>query len=129
MTLYRPVGLAELRLISDLNWRAFPPRLPIQPIFYPVLNEEYATHIAQQWNTKDPVSGFCGFVLKFEIDDNFAARYPVQIVGARVHQELWVLAEDLDEFNAHICAPIEVVAHFYGPNFEGDKPDLFTQGN
>ena len=121
MTLYRPVGLAELHLIADLNWRAFPPRLPIQPIFYPVLNEEYATYIASQWNPNDPVSGYCGFVLRFEIDDAFAARYPVQVVGGRVHQELWVPAEELDEFNAHITGPMEVVAQFYGEKFEGKK--------
>ena len=83
MTLYRPVGLAELRLVAELEWRAFPPRLPIQPIFYPVLNPDYAAQLAREWNTKDPVSGFCGFVLRFEIDDDFAARYPVQTVGAR----------------------------------------------
>ncbi len=124
MTLYRPVGLAELKLIADLDWRAFPPRLEIQPIFYPVLNEEYATYIASQWNPRDPVSGFCGFVLRFEIDDEFAARYPVQVVGGRVHQELWVPAEELEEFNAHILAPMSVVAQFYGEQFAGEKPAL-----
>lgn len=129
MTLYRPVGLTELRLIAALEWRAFPPRLPIQPIFYPVLNQDYATQLARDWNTRDPISGFCGFVLRFEIDDAFAARYPVQTVGARVHQELWVPADELDELNAHILAPIKVVAQFYGAGFEGDKPDLFTQQN
>lgn len=127
MTLYRPVGLTELQLIATLNWRAFPPRLPIQPIFYPVVNQDYATQLASDWNTKDPVSGFCGFVLRFEIDDAFAARYPVQTVGARVHQELWVPAAELDEFNARIVGPIEVVAHFYGPQFEGEKPELAMQ--
>ncbi len=129
MTLYRPVGLAELQLIAALDWRAFPPRLPIQSIFYPVLNQDYATQLARDWNTKDPVSGFCGFVLRFAIDDEFAARYPVQTVGARVHQELWVPAEELSEFNAHIAAPMEVVAQFYGPKFEGEKPELSVQPN
>ncbi len=129
MKLYRPVGLAELRLIADLNFRAFPLRLPIQPIFYPVLNPEYATHIAQQWNVADPVSGYCGFVLRFEIDDQFAARYPVQVVGGRVHQELWVPAEELDEFNSRIMAPIQVITQFYGEKFEGDRPDFFTQSD
>ena len=127
MTLYRPVGLTELRLLADLNWRAFPPRLPIQPIFYPVLNQEYATHIAQQWNTRDPVSGFCGFVTRFDLDDGFAARYPIQVVGGREHRELWVPAEEMDEFNAHIAAPIEVIAQFYGDNFAGAAPDFFTR--
>ena len=124
MTLYRPVGRAELELIAVLNWRAFPPRLPIQPIFYPVTTEDYARHIAEQWNTADPVSGFCGFVLRFEIDDDFAARYPIQTVGGRRHQELWVPAEQLDEFNRHISAPMQVVAQFYGERFAGARPEL-----
>ena len=41
ITLYRPVGQRELNLIAASGYRAFPPRLPEQPIFYPVLNEEY----------------------------------------------------------------------------------------
>ena len=74
MTLYRPVGLSELELIAALDFRAFPPRLPIQPIFYPVLNFDYAAHIAREWNTGDPVSGYAGFVTKWDIDDDYAAR-------------------------------------------------------
>jgi hypothetical protein len=38
-SLYRPVGQAELELIEASGWRAFPPRLAHQPIFYPVANE------------------------------------------------------------------------------------------
>lgn len=38
-TLYRPIGPEELALIRDAGFRAFPPRLPEQPIFYPVLTE------------------------------------------------------------------------------------------
>ena len=55
--LYRPVGRKELELIRESGYREFPPRLPHQPIFYPALNEEYATRIARDWNTKDAVSG------------------------------------------------------------------------
>lgn len=51
-TLYRPVGQAEMDLIRASRFREFPPRLPEQPIFYPVLTEEYATQIARDWNTK-----------------------------------------------------------------------------
>ena len=39
ITLFRPVGPKELELIRAANFRAFPPRLPDQPIFYPVLTE------------------------------------------------------------------------------------------
>jgi hypothetical protein len=119
MTLYRPVGVAELRLIEELQMRAFPPRLEIQPIFYPVLNFDYAAQIARDWNTKDPVSGFAGFVTRFEIDDAYTARFPVQTVGRRGrHDELWVPAEELDEFNSHIVGLIEVVASFGGEEFK-----------
>lgn len=120
MILYRPVGLAELKLIAQFDYRTFPPRLPIQPIFYPVLNFEYAKQIAQDWNTKDPVSGFAGFVTRFEVEDDYLARYPVQTVGgARVHQELWVPSEELELFNQHIVGRIQIEASYYGEKFAG----------
>ena|GEM_PF-5137857 len=43
----RPVGRKELALVRASGFRAFPPRLPGQPFFYPVLNQEYATQIAR----------------------------------------------------------------------------------
>lgn len=121
MTLWRPVGVRELELIAEAGWRAFPPRLPFQPIFYPVLNHEYAVQIAREWNTKDPASGYAGFVVRFEVDADYAAQFPVQVVGTEVvHRELWVPAEQLAGFNAHILGQIEVVEAFYGPGFEGE---------
>ena len=36
----------ELRLVYEAGLKAFPPRLPEQPIFYPVLNFGYAEQIA-----------------------------------------------------------------------------------
>jgi hypothetical protein len=109
ITLFRPVGSKELELIEASGWTRFPPRLPEQPIFYPVLNEEYATQIARDWNVKQ--SG-AGFVTRFAVDTEFARRYPVRTVGSSVHQELWVPAEELDEFNRHLVGPIEVIAEF-----------------
>jgi len=109
LTLFRPVGPKELALIRRSGWREFPPRLPGQPIFYPVLNVEYAIQIARDWNVKD--SG-AGFVTRFQVDAAFARRYPVHTVGSSVHRELWVPAEDLAEFNRHIVGPIEVIAEF-----------------
>jgi hypothetical protein len=110
VTLFRPVGPRERELIAESGWRRFPPRLPEQPIFYPVLNEEYAAQIARDWNVRD--SG-AGYVTRFEVDAEFVRRYPVQTVGGRMHTELWVPAEDLDEFNRHISGSIEVVAEFH----------------
>lgn len=109
VTLYRPVGPRELALIEASGWREFPPRLPEQPIFYPVLNEEYATQIARDWNVRQSGSGF---VTRFGVDADFIHRYPVQTVGAAVHQELWVPAEELADFNQHIVGLIEVIAEF-----------------
>jgi hypothetical protein len=51
--LFRPVGQKELDLISESGFTRFPPRLPEQPIFYPVLNIEYAEQIARDWNTRN----------------------------------------------------------------------------
>lgn len=116
MILYRPVGLAELNLIVEADYRAFPPRLPEQPIFYPVLDFDYAAQIARDWNTQS--SPFAGFVTKFEVEDSYASQFPVQVVGGREHQELWVPAAELAEFNRHIQGPIEVVASYYGEQFE-----------
>lgn len=109
VTLYRPVGPNELELIDASGGRAFPPRLPEQPIFYPVLNEDYAIQIARDWNM--PESG-AGYVTRFEVDADFVKRYAPQVVGAAMHRELWVPAEELDEFNLHIAGLIEVTQRF-----------------
>jgi hypothetical protein len=78
-TLYRPVGLHELALIWDSRMREFPPRLPQQPIFYPVANLEYATQIARDWNTKD--NSFAGYVTKFAVADSFLANFEATYCG------------------------------------------------
>lgn len=118
MILYRPVGLNELKLIAQANFRAFPPRLPEQPIFYPVLNFAYAEQIAHGWNTKR--APWAGFVTKFAVDDGYMQKFAIQVVGNQTHQELWVPAEELDEFNRHIVGAITVEAAYYGEQFVGE---------
>lgn len=112
MILFRPVGARELALIAQAGYRAFPPRLPEQPIFYPVLNERYASEIAGKWNVHDAASGHKGYVTRFEVDDAYASQFAVQTVGAAYHQELWVPADELDAFNHHIIGQIEVISSF-----------------
>lgn len=107
--LWRPVGPAELELIRGSAMRAFPPRLPEQPIFYPVLSEDYAVRIARDWNV--PASG-AGFVTRFRVRRAFLDRYEVQLAGGQAHREYWIPAEDLDAFNAALVGPIEVTASF-----------------
>ena len=109
MVLYRPVGQAEYDLIAATGFTTYPPRLPEQPIFYPVLNQCYAREICDKWNRRRADAQYAGYVTAFGIDDDYAARFPVQTVGADYHQELWVSAEELEEFNRHIIGKIRVI--------------------
>lgn len=113
VTLYRPVGAGELALIRASDWKSFPPRLPEQPIFYPVLTEEYATQIARDWNTQDERSGFAGYVLRFQVRAEFLSEYDVHTAGSSQHREYWIPAVELAEFNANIVGTIEVVSEFH----------------
>jgi len=109
VTLWRPTGPEELALVEESGWRSWPPRLPDQPIFYPVLNEEYATKIARDWNVK--ASGV-GYVSRFEVEKSFMDRYEVQQAGGHTILEYWIPAEDLKDLNRHIVGTIEVVAEY-----------------
>ncbi|MEP6672233.1 MAG: hypothetical protein ABJF10_23925 [Chthoniobacter sp.] len=121
MILWRPVGFKELALLFDAQMREFPPRLPEQPIFYPVTNRAYAEQIARDWNTKE--DDRAGYVTEFEIPDAYAAQFERHVVGGHEHEELWVPAERLSEFNARIRAPIRVVAAYFGDGFGGFVPE------
>jgi hypothetical protein len=111
--LYRPVGQKELDLIQASGFTAFPPRLPEQPIFYPVLNEEYAIQIARDWNTKHNPERV-GYVTRFYVNSEYLEKYDIQRVGSSIHQEYWIPAEDLVEFNRNIVGKIEVIAEYRG---------------
>lgn len=107
--LWRPVGPEELALIEQSGMRSFPPRLPEQPIFYPVVTEDYAIKIARDWNV--PASG-AGFVTRFAVRSDYLSSYQVQDAGGQAHREYWIPAEELDEFNAAIVGEIVVVHAF-----------------
>lgn len=109
VTLWRPVGPQELELIEASGMRAFPPRLPEQPIFYPVLTEDYAVKIARDWNVA--ASG-AGFFTRFDVLKSFLDSYEVQDAGGRAHREYWIPAEELEAFNAAIVGKIEVAREF-----------------
>ncbi|MEP7384300.1 MAG: hypothetical protein ABI910_21665 [Gemmatimonadota bacterium] len=112
--LFRAVGRAELALIEASDFRTFPPRMPEQPIFYPVLQESYAAQIARDWNPKDEASGYAGYVTRFHVRSDFLTAYEVRIVGSAQHLQYWIPAADLAAFNAAIVGCIEVVADFLG---------------
>lgn len=109
VVLWRPTGPEELALVEQSGWQAWPPRLPDQPIFYPVLNRDYATRIARDWNV--PRSG-AGFVTRFAVRRSFLDRYDVKQVGGQSILEYWIPAEDLEALNASIVGRIEVVEEF-----------------
>lgn len=121
ITLYRPVGQIELDLIKASGNREFPPRLSWQPIFYPVLDYEYACTIARDWNTNDDANGNVGYVTRFDIPVDYFQRFEVQNVGGINHNEIWVPAEELAEFNRAIIDGIHVVTAFFGENFKGEQ--------
>lgn len=107
--MYRPVGPEELELLRQADFRRWPPRLPEQPIFYPVTNEQYAAEIAGNWNVRD--SGY-GAVTRFQVRTSFMNRYQIQRVGGAQHTEWWVPAEELEELNDNIVGQIEVIREF-----------------
>lgn len=109
VTLYRPTGPQELELVRQSGFTRWPPRLPEQPIFYPVTNEAYAKQIATEWNVKD--SGV-GYVTRFAVRKSFMDRYDIQKVGGEIHTEWWIHAEDLEELNDNIVGTIEVVGEY-----------------
>ncbi|MGY0069910.1 hypothetical protein ACWZEH_24585 [Streptomyces sp. QTS137] len=111
-TLWRPTGPEELELVRESGWRAWPPRLPEQPVFCPVLDEDHAIRIARDWNVKHDGAGF---VTRFEVESEFLARYPVRRAGGRTILELRVPAGELDEFDSHIVGGIELVHEFPAP--------------
>src|SRR6185503_15467915 len=123
MILYRPVGLQELALIYDSGMKGFPARLPKQPIFYPVLQLEYARQTASEWNAKSGQSA--GYVTRFKMEDPYITQFEEHTVGGSQHKELWIPAEEVDEFNKHITGHIKVLEAYFGDAFQGFIPEQF----
>lgn len=102
---YRPVGEKELELVKQSGNKSWPPRLPEQPIFYPVTNESYAIGVTK-WNVTDFGKGY---VTKFRLKKSFLDHYPIKCVGGSEHTEWWIPAEDMDKLNANIVGEIELI--------------------
>jgi hypothetical protein len=109
ITLYRPTGPEELTLLAQSGFRQWPPRLPEQPIFYPVTNERYAIEIATRWNIKE---SRVGYVTRFQVLAAFMSQYQVQKVGGEHHTEWWIPAEALEQLNDAIVGTIEVIGEY-----------------
>ena len=128
ITLYRPVGLKEMELIAQSNYTTFPARLEWQPIFYPVMNHQYAEQIAKEWNTNDEFSGYCGIVTAFEVDSEYLQQFEVQNVGDKMHNELWIPSDELSVFNHNIVEEIKIMNAFFGEKYiDSLNEDLNTK--
>src|SRR5262249_42131156 len=123
-TLYRPTGESELALIRASGYRAFPPRLAWQPIFYPVLFEDYARQIARDWNARE---GRRGYVTRFAVQRTYLEHFAMHPVGSSQHHEFWIPATELPVFNQHIVGLIEVIAAYpSSPDDPGGAADMPT---
>src|SRR5580704_10490449 len=121
--LFRPMGLSELALLWDSGMRRFPPRLSDQPIFYPVLNLDYARQIASEWNPPDKNSGFAGFVTRFEVSSSYLSKFEIHTAGSAAHREYWIPARELTSLNKAISGLISVEEAHFGAGFTGFVPD------
>lgn len=108
--LYRPIGPIELDLIKQSGYKKFPPRLPEQPIFYPVCNREYAEKIAIYWNF--PIDKVA-IVVAFHVNADYLSKHQKQLAGGRECEEYWIPAEELEEFNSNIVGLIEVITELF----------------
>src|SRR5579863_4023512 len=122
-TLFRPVGLQELALLWNSGMKEFPPRLVQQPIFYPVVNLEYARQIARDWNTPDSHSGYAGFVTQFDVSSTYLSKYELHTAGSAAHREYWIPAREMNSFNKAISGWIRVEEAFFGTQFTGHVPE------
>jgi hypothetical protein len=123
MILYRPMNIEELRLVYEMGMKGFPPRKPDQPIFYPVLNLEYANEISERWNAESQSAS--GYVARVTLEHTYGSQFEPHKVGGPQHVELWVPSEELLRFNKHISSPIVVVSAHYRENFQGHIPAQF----
>jgi tetratricopeptide (TPR) repeat protein len=123
MILYRSVGLQEMALIYDSGMKAFPARLPQQPIFYPVLELEYARQITVDWNARN--GQFAGYVTQFKVEDEYLGKFETHAVGESGHEEFWIPAEHLEEFNQHLVGQIKAVEAYFRDGFQGFIPEQF----
>ena len=108
--MYRPIGKKELELLECSGFRRWPPRLPEQPIFYPVTNECYAKEITTKWNVK---ADGVGYVTRFRVNREFISRFKIEQVGSTHHTEWWIPAEQLEELNDNIVGLIEVIGEYH----------------
>jgi hypothetical protein len=62
-------------------------------------------------------------VTRFAVQAAFLAGYKVEQVGGRQHQEYWIPAEELAQFNENIVGEIEVIGEYrHGERVDASAP-------
>lgn len=92
-------------MVLKNQYKKWPPRLPEQPIFYPVTNVQYAKEV-NLWNVQQFGKGY---ITKFLVKKAFMNSYSIQKVGGKHHTEWWIPAQDLEKLNDNIVGLIEII--------------------
>jgi hypothetical protein len=124
--LYRPVGEMELTLIRDSGFRAFPPRLPEQPIFYPVLEESYAIQIARNWNTRDDGRVLC---FDFRMRPNILHNFPCKPQVPEFIASIGFRRRNWQSSTADSSASLKSFMNFAAVEREQTRPFIFPVPN
>ncbi len=61
--------------------------------------------------------------MRFNIKNGYAGKFQKEIVRGKQHEELWIPAEELVEFNNNIIGHIDVIAAYFGEGFVGSPPE------
>ena len=107
--LYKSLTPAQFAGVIQSDWRELAAESPDQKMFYPKLNRQYAEMVARMLNLAHYNAAY---VVKFNVNALFLARYEIQTVAYDEHQEYKIPIEDLPLLNCHIVGIIEVVSAF-----------------
>ena len=58
------------------------------------------------------------------MNDDYVKKFKIETVGSSMHKELWIPAEELEEFNRNIIGKIKIADAFYGQDYNGKKIDF-----
>ena len=119
MILFRPIGADELGLIAKSGFRRFPPRLAENPAFCPVAAFDDARRVAELSKTQDKKSGFAGFVIRFEVADNYVERLEARLAHRPEGAGFEIPQSELENLNRHLVGRIEIVRRYFGERFAG----------
>lgn len=110
VTLFRSAGQCELDLIAQGGFTCFPVsqcRQRTYPVvFYPERWRDHALQIARDWNTRDSVSEFAGYLLRCQVETDGH--------DFLNDSEIWLSEAGLLRLNQALVGTIQVEERFVG---------------